>query len=283
MNKPSVIKNTVPDYEYGYLSAYLKSRESHFLSTESITSLYRSVTLEEIFHHLSQTRYSTIPFTLDPKDFENYAWGFYFSEMEEIKPVLPENYILFFLERLHSVIFSQEEIFSFLENEDFNKRLLSFVTLALNGTVYTKKLSSYIVDRFNMFESIRRTIEPSFSTHTYYTGGNISEDSLNRLFDSNFAQIDLSWIQTQWMDYIEKEKPVKAYDFTFMFRFETYWWQLIWKLIKEPSYENTGLDYVISYFGHFILEIEILKKLYICTRYQLPCTNLKEIILHAIG
>ena len=134
-----------------------------------------------------------------------------------------------------------------------------------------------------MFESIRRTIEPSFSTHTYYTGGNISEDSLNRLFDSNFAQIDLSWIQTQWMDYIEKEKPVKAYDFTFMFRFETYWWQLIWKLIKEPSYENTGLDYVISYFGHFILEIEILKKLYICTRYQLPCTNLKEIILHAIG
>ncbi|MDD4028274.1 MAG: hypothetical protein PHX86_00955 [Caldisericia bacterium] len=283
MTDAIALKQHVADYDYGYLVAFLKSREEHFLSSEIVHSLYRNVTLEEIFTTLSHSRYSKIPFTLDPKDFENALWSFYFSEMETIESVLPEKYIFVFLERLHSVIFSQEEIFPFLENENFQKRLMSFVSLAKNGTEYTAKLAAYIVDRFNIFESIRRMIEPSFSSPIFYDGGNADDVSMNRLFQSHFGYVDIQLIPTMWIPYIEKERPVKEYDFTFMFRFETYWWQLIWKLIQEPSYDNTGPDYVISYFGHFILEIEMIKKLYICTRFQLPCTNLKEIILHAIG
>jgi len=276
------LKHHVPDYDYGYLVAFLKSREGHFLSSEVVHSLYRSVTVEEVFQHLSNTRYSKIPYTMDPKDFENSLWSYYFAEMEEIASVLPETYISCFLERLHSIIFSQEEIFPFLEDENFQKRLMSFVSLAKSGTEYTVKLASYIVDRFNIFETIRRVNEPTFSSPTFYPGGNISETSINRLFEDHFETVDIELIHTLWMDYIEKERPVKTYDFIFMFRFETFWWQLIWKLIKEPSFDNDGPNYVISYFGHFILEIEMIKKLYICTRYQLPCTNLKEIILHAI-
>ena len=283
MNETVNLKKVVQDYEYGYCSAFLKAREEIFLSAESIKSLYQSLTLEDIFRNLKNTRYDTIKYTLDAKKFENDLWAFYFSEMDQTKMMLPESYIRLFLERLHSVVFSQEEIFPFLENEDFSKRLKNFYTLAKNGTEYTLLLASYVIDRFNIFELIRNRMQQDpEEKDVYYPGGSISQHSLNSLFESNFQSLELDIVSSLWIPYIEKEKPVKSIDFTFMYRFETYWWELFWKLIRKPSWESSSLDYVVSYFGRFILEIEMIKKLYVCTRYQLPCTNLKEIIIHAI-
>jgi vacuolar-type H+-ATPase subunit C/Vma6 len=281
MNDKPIIKNCLKDYEYGYISSYLKAREGVFLKSAQVKNLYQSVTLKEIFKNLQNSRYASVKMTLDAKDFENALWSFYFKELNEIAKILPEEYINVFLEKFHSVIFSQEEIFPLLLDKPFPERLDAFQKIAESGTSYTKEISSYIVDRFNFFKCIRNRANSKDEEISLYYGGGISNDSLHFLFKSNFETVELDLIQSLWMPFIEKERPVKKYDFSFMYRYESYWWIIFWRLMREPNWESSGPDYIISYFGRFIMEIEMIKKLYICTRYSLPCHNLKEMVINA--
>ncbi|MCK5848627.1 MAG: hypothetical protein KAH01_05465 [Caldisericia bacterium] len=281
MNDKPIIQNGLKDYEYGYISSFLKAREEIFLNSSAVKNLYQSVTLKEIFKNLQNSRYSSIKMTLDAKDFENALWSFYFKEMEGIAKILPEEYINVFLEKFHSVIFSQEEISTLLLDKPFPERLRAFQEVAEKGTDYTREVSSYIVDRFNFFKCIRNKANSNDEEIPLYFGGGISDTSLHFLFKSNFETAEMDLTQSFWMTFIEKERPVKKYDYSFMYRYESYWWTIFWRLMKEPNWESSGPDYIISYFGRFIMEIEMIKKLYICTRYSLPCHNLKEMVINA--
>ena len=207
MNDKRIIKNCLKNYEYGYISSFLKAREEVFLKSSQVKNLYQSVTLKEIFKNLQNSRYSSVNMTLDAKDFENALWSFYFKEMDEIARILPEEYINVFLEKFHSVIFSQEEIFPFLLDKPFPERLETFQKVAECGTNYTKELSSYIVDRFNFFKCIRSKANHNESKSPLYFGGGISDSSFHFLFNSNFETVELDLINSLWMPFIEKERP----------------------------------------------------------------------------
>jgi hypothetical protein len=114
----------------------------------------------------------------------------------------------------------------------------------------------------------------------YQPEGNLSKETINQLFDSSFLSIELGTSYDAWKTFIEKESPVEKFDFNFTTRLDSFWKLALFKSYQESYYKIYGLDYCISYFLKWILEIEAITKVYFTLRFSLHFDLREELYLH---
>jgi vacuolar-type H+-ATPase subunit C/Vma6 len=271
-----ITKHKSPEEDYAYLSGYLKAREGLFFTSETIQRQFQLFDLVELEKTLSSHRYPVKEAMEDPQAFENVLWGAYFHEVKIIRSLLPEEYLSQFIHHLHGVLFMQDEEKTVdLESKRFIHRFDEFMTVANLGTDMTRSIAKYVADRFNFLEQFRHKVNPE-SIPPYYQGGNVTEKAINQLIQSNFDEVDIAFFETDWMDFILQERPLKSIDFHFLNRFDIYWWHILRTFTDQNQTKAYGMDYIISYLLRFIREIELLKRIYIYAKYKLPTELLKE-------
>lgn len=263
--------------QHGFLSGYFKAREYLFLSPDEQLWIAQAETLDQWAGYISNGRYAkAVTKVADPKDFEFTLWETYFNELAMARLHIDEPYLTRYLTHFHSIIFAQKEIaFDLRAEKLFKDRLAQWVDLSLLGTEFTKNLSSYAVDHFNFTEFIRARLHEEIEA-PYYPHGNILKSSFAVLFDSKFQQIPKDLLFTLWHPFLEQEKPVKSLHFDLILRLEYYWLDVMQKIIEEPLREPFGIDYLLAYFLHFMLEIETVKRHYLRLKFHLPSYWMKE-------
>ena len=70
-------------------------------------------------------------------------------------------------------------------------------------------------------------------------------------------------------DFFLKNSPVKKINFNLILNFDNYWFNLLESLAEEKKEEPYGLNYVISYFLRFLLEILSLNKIFLSLQYNI--------------
>ncbi len=269
-----LITHKCSEEDYGYVSGLLKARELQFIIPSEIDSFFALRDTNEICDRLPEQRYKyKFKGVKDSLEFEDLIFKRYLEEIKEIEKYLPEQYLLHFFSSIHSVIYKFD--FSKLDEGPlpaFESNLKMLIKIAENGTEYSKVISSYIVDRFNILEGIRAYLNEE-DCKIYYKGGNISNKSLRLIFSSNFSQIPLEVESTLWSDFLHKNLLKGKIDFEFIFNFESYWLSILYKLGEMKKNEPYGLDYVISYFLRFLFEILNLNKAYLYTQYDVIVGN----------
>lgn len=270
------ITHRSPEEDYSYLSGYLKARECLFFSSESIQRQFQLFNLHELEKLLVSNRYPVKEVMNDPQAFENVLWGVYFGEIKTIRSLLPEAYLSKYIHLLHGVLFLQDEEDSVaLGSKLFMTRFKDFMHHSLSGTDMTRSIAKYMADRFNFLEQFRAKQNP-LSVPPFYPGGNISESVIHQLIQSEFTDVDIEITETDWITFINQERPLKKMDFNFLNRFDIYWWHILRTFTDTFQMQAYGMDYVISYLLRFIREIELLKRIYIYAKYKLPTDLLKE-------
>ena len=275
MNDMTLIRK--PKETYGYLSGFFKARESHFLSTSEWLTIRQTQKMEDFLGFLSGSRYRGAAALLDdPRDFENGLWDVYFEEIKTARRHMENSFLTTYLTHFHSIIFSQEEIsYDEMAEKQFEQRLQEWVDLSAAGTPFTKKLSEYAVDRFNITEALRAQIH-QLEDFPFYSFGHFSKTDLKVLFDSRFQDIPKGFLFTLWHPFFEKEKAYKKVNFDLILRFEYYWFDLLKKLLDEPLMHPYGLSYILAYFLFFMLEVESIKRHYLRLKFDLPSYWMKE-------
>ncbi len=263
--------------QHGFLSGFFKAREYLFLSPDTQSLIVQAETLDQWSGYIANGRYAkTIAKLNDPKAFESALWETYFNELKQARNQIDEPYLTKYLTYFHSIIFSQKEIaFDLRAEKIFEERLAQWVDLSLHGTNFTKKLSSYAVDHFNLAEFIRSQFHQD-TMPPYYAHGNLPKSSLKVLFDSQFQHIPKDIIFSLWHPFVEKEKPAKKINFDLILRLEYFWLDVMWNIFEEPLKEPYGIDYLLAYFLRFMLEIENVKRHYFRLKYGLPVYWMKE-------
>jgi vacuolar-type H+-ATPase subunit C/Vma6 len=262
---------------YGYLSGFFKARESHFLSASDWLTIRQTQKMEDFLGFLLGSRYrGAVSLVEDPRDFENGLWEVYFEELKTARRHLESSFLTTYLTHFHSIIFSQEEIsYDKIAEKQFEQRLQEWVTLSSAGTQFTKKLSAYAIDRFNITEALRSQIH-QLEDFPFYSFGHFDKTDLQTLFDSRFQDIPKEFLFTLWHPFFEKEKSYKKVNFDLILRFEYYWFDLLKKLLDEPLMHPYGLSYILAYFLFFMLEVESIKRHYIRLKFDLPSYWMKE-------
>lgn len=270
------ITHRSPEEDYSYLSGYLKARENSFFTAETIQRQFQLFDLIELEKLLVSNRYPVKEVMNDPRAFESVLWGVYFGEIRMIRSLLPETYLHKYIHYLHGVLFLQDEDQSVeLGSKLFVSRLADFMAISQSGTDMTRSIARYVADRFNFLEQFRTKQNP-LSVPPFYPGGNISELVVHQLIQSEFSDVDIEIYNTDWIDFINQERPLKTIDFHFLNRFDIYWWHILRTFSDTYQIQAYGLDYVISYVLRFIREVELLKRIYIYAIYKLPTDLLKE-------
>lgn len=262
---------------YGYLSGLFKAREGLFLNAGDGLMMRQTQNMEDFLAFLSSKRYHrAVSLAGDPKAFENGLWEVYFDELKMAMKHMDEPFLTTYLTHFHSIIFSQEEIaYDEMAEKHFDQRLQDWVSLSASGSDFTKKLSAYAIDRFNITEAFRSQIHQS-EEYPFYAGGHFQQEELNLLLKSHFQEIPKELLFTHWHKFFEKEKAYKKINFDLILRFEYFWFDLLKKLLEDPLMHPYGLSYILAYFLYFMLEIESIKRHYLCLKYDLPSYWMKE-------
>lgn len=254
--------------DYAYASGLLKAREELFISKEELSSFNSFKNTTELLQHLEGKRYLFKGKIEDSLDFENILLKRYLTELSEIVEIIPENYLLNFISLIHSVIYKFDpNIFKSVSSVNFKDNLKELTLVSQAGTDYTKKISSNIVDKFNISEQFRALLNNE-ECKIYYESGNISKESLETLFSSYFSNIPHQVENSLFKKFFLKNSPVKEINFNLIFSFENYWINLLESLAEEKKEEPYGLNYVISYFLRFLLEILNLKRVFILLQHD---------------
>ncbi|HOJ16084.1 MAG TPA: hypothetical protein PLC43_02805 [Caldisericia bacterium] len=255
--------------DYAYASGLLKAREELFISKEELSLFNSFKNTTELLQHLEGKRYLFKGKIEDSLDFENILLKRYLTELSEVVELLPENYLLNFLSLIHSVIYKFDpNIFKSASTVNFKDNLIELSLIAHTGTGYTKKISSHIIDKFNITEQFRARINNE-ECNIYYESGNISKESLETLFSSSFSDIPSQIDSSLFKDFFLKNSPIKEINFNLIFSFENYWFNLLESLAEEKKEEPYGLNYIISYFLRFLLEILSLNKIFLSLQFNI--------------
>jgi vacuolar-type H+-ATPase subunit C/Vma6 len=275
MNKPTLMIKSRESY--GYLSGLFKAREGLFLSASDGLMMRQTQNIDDFLAFLSTKRYhGAVSFAKDPRAFENGLWEAYFEELRTARRHLTDPFLTTYLTHFHSIIFSQEEIsYDAMAEKQFYQRLQEWVSLSNTGSEFTKNLSEYAIDRFNITEAFRSQIHHS-EDYPFYGMGHFKQAELNTLFLSHFQEIPKDILFTHWHKFFEKEKAFKTINFDLILRFEYFWFDLLKKLLEEPLMHPYGLSYILAYFLYFMLEIESIKRHYLCLKFDLPSYWMKE-------
>lgn len=269
------VKHKSSEEDYGFVSGLLKARESQFISPSTIDSIFALNNVNDIFSILPERRYKFAKESKDSLEFEKLLFKSYIEELEEIKKYLPEDYLLLFLLSIHSVIYKIDFLNLNKDKSSFSENIEKLVRISRNGTDFSKVISSYIVDKFNISEEIRAYLNKE-ECKTYYKGGNISEESLKSIFNSSFSQIPFQIKNTLWSNFLLKDIFKKKSIFELALSFENYWRTILLKLGEMKRNEPYGLDYVVSYFLRFLIEILNLNKAYIYIQYNVLIEGTNE-------
>lgn len=263
------IAHRVAEEDYTYLSGFLKAREIRFLKASDFVTLSRLMTLQELIDILPKFGYRITHNGQDPVVFERLLWKNFEDELNSMDRLEPEPFLVPYLDAFHKILFwkSDDQVFS------------NFISLSKNGTDLTIELASLVVDRFNFFEKVRSIHDQSTHWH-FEEEGHFSKETIDQLFDSSFQSRDLSLTYQSWKQFIDKESPVKEFDFDFTTRLDTYWKSIVEKSLQLASYQTYGLDYCISYFVKWILEMEAITKVYFTLRFGLHFDLREELYLH---
>jgi vacuolar-type H+-ATPase subunit C/Vma6 len=262
------IKHLAKEEDYAYASGLLKAREELFISKEELSLFYSFKNTAELLQHLEGKRYLFKDKIEDSLDFENILLKRYLTELSEIVEIIPENYLLNFISLIHSVIYKFDpNVLKSGSTANFKDNLKELTFISQAGTDYTKKISSHIVDKFNISEQFRALLNKE-KCEIYYESGNISKESLETLFSSYFSNIPPQVENSLFKEFFLKNSPVKEINFNLIFSFENYWINLLESLAEEKKEEPYGLNYVISYFLRFLLEILNLKRVFVLLQYD---------------
>ncbi len=262
------IKHLAKEEDYAYASGLLKAREELFISKEELSLFYSFKNTAELLQHLEVKRYLFKDKIEDSLDFENILLKRYLTELSEIVEIIPENYLLNFISLIHSVIYKFDpNVLKSGSTANFKENLKELTLVSQAGTDYTKKISSHIVDKFNISEQFRALLNNE-KCDIYYESGNISKESLEILFSSYFSNIPHQVENSLFKEFFLKNSLVKEINFNLIFSFENYWINLLESLAEEKKEEPYGLNYVISYFLRFLLEILNLKRVFILLQYD---------------
>jgi len=272
-----IVKKVQRSERYGFLSGFFKARESLFLCLSDLNSLAQAFEMEDLMNLLSGKRYAgAIHRQADPRDFENALWEVYFEELKVARQYLDDPYLTTYLTYFHSIIFSQEEIaYDEIAQKQFDQRLSYWVALSSKGTPFTRELSAYAVDRFNITELFRSRIHQK-DEYPFYPHGNLPKSSLEALFDSRFQHLSKEILFSRWHAFFDNEKAYKSLSFELILRFEYFWLDLIDSLLESPMREPYGINYILAYFLTFMLEIESIKRHYLRLKFGLPSYWMKE-------
>lgn len=263
-----IIQHSAKEEDYTYASGLLKAREELFISKEELSLFYSFKKTAELLQHLEGKRYLFKDKIEDSLDFENILLKRYLTELSEIVEIIPENYLLNFISLIHSVIYKFDpNVLKSGSTANFKENLKELTLVSQAGTDYTKKISSHIVDKFNISEQFRALLNNE-KCDIYYESGNISKESLEILFSSYFSNIPHQVENSLFKEFFLKNSLVKEINFNLIFSFENYWINLLESLAEEKKEEPYGLNYVISYFLRFLLEILNLKRLFILLQYD---------------
>jgi vacuolar-type H+-ATPase subunit C/Vma6 len=263
---------------YGYLSGYFKARENLFLKSSDLDVMRQAQNKQDFLAFLSSKRYQlAVSHADDPKDFEDALWKAYFDELKTAQKYMDDSYLTDYLSFFHSLVFTQEELSTMdLTEELFEQHLQDWKEFSSKGTVFTKKLAQYVIDRFNINEVFRSKIHHQ-EIFPFYEGGQLSHEDLDELFNSNFQHIPQKILFSIWHSFFEHEKPLKKIDFNLILRFEYYWFDLISKLLEEPLREPYGINYLLAWFLYFMLEIQTINRNFLRLSYDLPSYWMKEV------
>jgi hypothetical protein len=227
------------------------------------------MTLQELIDILPKYGYRITHDGQDPVVFEHCLWKNFENELSSIDRLEPEPFLLSYLDAFRKILFWKSN------DQDF----LNFITLSKNGTDLTRELARLVVDRFNFFEKIRSIHDQSSHWH-FEKDGHFTSEIIDQLYDSSFQSRDLSLDYKPWKKFLDKESPVKEYDFDFTIRLDTYWKSIMESSFQLASYQTYGLDYCISYFVKWILEMEAITKVYFTLRFGLHYDLREELYLH---
>lgn len=275
MNK-SVLLNKSRE-NYGYLSGFFKAREGLFLNPSDWLMMRQTRNMEDFLVFLSAKRYNrAVSLAKDPRAFENGLWEVYFEELKTARRHLNDPFLTTYLTHFHGIIFSQEEIsYDAMAEKQFDQRLQEWVSLSITGSEFTKILSEYAIDRFNITEAFRSQIHQT-EDYPFYAMGHFKQAELNTLLKSHFQEIPKDILFSHWHRFFEKEKAFKKINFDLILRFEYFWFDLLKKLLEDPLMLPYGLSYILAYFLFFMLEIESIKRHYLCLKFDLPSYWMKE-------
>lgn len=268
--KTNQLFHHLAEEDYAYLSGFLKARESRFLSVSDFITISRFMELQEFIDFLPQHQYKINSNYTDPVHFEESLWKSFYNELNDIARVEPEPFLLPFINAFQKLLFwkSSNEVF------------ISFRELSNNGTELTKNIAHSLIDRYNFFEKIRSLNDASLDWD-FETGGKVTKQSINQLFDSHFHDIEIGDVYLNWKPFVIQESSVKTFDFNFTNRLDTFWKALLDSYIKTTTYQTYGLDYCISYFVRWALEIEAIMKVYFTLRFGLHFDLREELYLNA--
>jgi hypothetical protein len=268
MKQPG-FSHRVADEDYAYLSGFLKARESRFLKSVDFVTLSRLMTLQELIDILPKFGYRITHDGQDPVVFEHLLWKNFLDELSSMDRLEPEPFLVPYLDAFRKILFwkSDDQVF------------LNFISLSKNGTDLTMELARLVVDRFNFFEKIRAIHDQSNHWH-FEKEGHFTSKTIDQLYDSSFQSRDLSLSYIPWKQFFDNESPVKEFDFDFTTRLDTYWKSIILKSLQLATYQTYGLDYCVSYFVKWILEMEAITKVYFTLRFGLHFDLREELYLH---
>jgi vacuolar-type H+-ATPase subunit C/Vma6 len=259
----------VAEEDYTYLSGFLKARELRFLKPNDYVTMSRLMTLEDFFEFLPKFGYSVKSIEMDPVVFEKKLWKVFEDDLTSLSSLEPEPCLNPYLDSFRKILFwkSDEVVFT------------RFLSISKNGTDLTRYISMLVIDRFNFFEKLRSNHDKN-SKWIFIDGGHFTKSNLDQLIDSSFQTLDLGTSYGAWRTFIDKESPVKQFDFEFTIRFETFWRSILQQSYQQAYYQTYGLDYTISYFLKWILEIEAILKVYFTLRFGLNFDLREELYLH---
>lgn len=262
------IQHIYKDEDYTYASGLLKAREELFLLKDEFDLLKSLNNTYEIIQHLEGKRYTFKEKNIDSLSFENILLRRYLEEIEEITESLPEKYLLSFFAIIRSLIYKPEpKLLKLDSSKNFEDKLRELIQISKKGTIYTKEISSCIIDKLNISEQFRALLNKEKS-NIYYESGNISKIALETLFNSLFSEIPYEIQNSRWQTFFYKYSPLKVIDFNIIFNFENYWLDLLESLAEEKRGKPYGLDYIISYFLRFLLETLNLQRLFLLAQYK---------------
>jgi len=264
-----ISSHSVPPEDYAYLSGFLKARETRFFKKEDFIAISRLMNLSEFLDYMNKHGYKILSSVEDPAIFEDYLWIPFKNEIASVEKLAPEEYLITFVTLFRKILFWKRD----------DLLLSDFKLLSKNGTSLTLLLSKLVIDRFNFFEKIRsilnKTIDWSFEE-----GGNLDQTLINAIFDTYLKSIDISKQYYTWKPFFEKECNLKQYDFDFMNRLDSFWKSIIETSLITAYWQTYGLDYCISYFVKWFLEIESLTKVFFTLRFGLHFDLREELYLH---